>query len=83
MKFCIRRETIFLNSQRINLLLLRKMYENIRYNPYLTLIIPKSSTWTPYLELVFKLRKSSSTRIYQAQKLTWVLETVSYAVKTL
>ena len=45
------------------------MYENIRNYPYLTLIISKSSTWTPYLGLVFKLRKSSSTRIYQAQKI--------------
>ena len=33
------------------------------------LIISKSSTWTTYLELVFKLRKSSSTRIYHAQKI--------------
>ena len=69
MTFCLRSETIVFYSQRINLLLLRKMYENIRNNPYLTLIIPKSSTWTPYLELVFKLRKSSSTRIYQAKKI--------------
>ena len=69
MIFCIRNETIFLNSQRINFLLLRKMYGNIRNDPYYTLIISKSSTWTPYFELVSKLRKSYSTRIYQAQKI--------------
>ena len=69
MAFCIRSETIFLNSKQINLLLLLKMYDNIRNNPYLTLINSKSSTWTPNLELFFKLRKSSSTRIYQAQKI--------------
>ena len=69
MTFCIRSETIFSYSQRINLLILRKMYENIRNNPYLTVIISKRSTWTPYLELVFELRKCSCTRIYQTQKI--------------